>query len=330
MTKQKNNKLKTILGILAFIIIIIFAIYVQISNTDNLYGNLDIDKSKLNIFYLNVGQADSTLIIMGEEVMLIDAGDKSDGQYISQFLQAQGINEIDYLIETHSDDDHSGGIKYIVDNFNVRKIYMPKSAISESEILDLSRIQIFSDLNKEYNFDKATWRVLSVNNSEEISEGNDNNTSIVIQLNYENTKYLFMGDAETKIENQLISAGKLEKVDILKVSHHGSNYSSSEKFLEKVKPRYSIISVNNSEYKKHPDTRTLQRLQDIKSKIYRTDKNGTIWAISDGTNIEIKELDINLNGANRVAILLENRRYSLIFFILIHYHFYQQLYICHL
>ena len=330
MTKQKNNKLKTILGILAFIIIIIFAIYVQISNTDNLYGNLDIDKSKLNIFYLNVGQADSTLIIMGEEVMLIDTGDKSDGQYISQFLQAQGINEIDYLIETHSDDDHSGGIKYIVDNFNVRKIYMPKSAISESEILDLSRIQIFSDLNKEYNFDKATWRVLSVNNSEEISEGDDNNTSIVIQLNYENTKYLFMGDAETKIENQLISAGKLEKVDILKVSHHGSNYSSSEKFLEKVKPTYSIISVNNSEYKKHPDTRTLQRLQDIKSKIYRTDKNGTIWAISDGTNIEIKELDINLNGANRVAILLENRRYSLIFFILIHYHFYQQLYICHL
>ena len=313
MTKQKNNKLKTILGILAFIIIIIFAIYVQISNTDNLYGNLDIDKSKLNIFYLNVGQADSTLIIMGEEVMLIDAGDKSDGQYISQFLQAQGIKKIDYLIETHSDDDHSGGIKYIVDNFNVRKIYMPKSAISESEILDLSRIQIFSDFNKEYNFDKATWRVLSVNNSEEISEGNDNNTSIVIQLNYENTKYLFMGDAETKIENQLISAGKLEKVDILKVSHHGSNYSSSEKFLEKVKPRYSIISVNNSEYKKHPDTRTLQRLQDIKSKIYRTDKNGTIWAISDGTNIEIKELDINLNGANRVAILLENRRYSLIF-----------------
>lgn len=312
MTK-KNNKLKPILGISLFIIIIIFAIYLQFFNTDNLYENLNTDKSKLNIFYLNVGQADSTLIMMGEEVMLIDAGDKSDGQYISQFLQAQGINEIDYLIETHSDDDHSGGIKHIVDNFIVENIYMPKSAISESEISDLSKIQIFPDLNKEYNFDKARWKVLSVNNSEEISEGDDNNTSIVIQLNYENTKYLFMGDAETKIENQLISAGKLEKVDILKVSHHGSNYSSSEKFLEKVKPTYSIISVNNSEYKKHPDTRTLQRLQDIKSKIYRTDKNGTIWVISDGTNIEVKELDINLNGANRVAILLENRKYSLIF-----------------
>lgn len=160
------------------------------------------------------------------------------------------------------------------------------------------------------------WKVLSVDNSEDVKENADNDTSIVIQLNYKDNKFLFMGDATSKVENQLLNNNKLGKIDVLKVGHHGSNSSSSEKFLNIVLPKYSIISVNNSEYSKHPSENTIERFNLIHSKIYRTDVNGTIWITSDGITIEIEELDINLNGNNKQEIiLLEDRKYSLIFLL---------------
>lgn len=321
MNQNNNNKSKIILGIVLVIIIILCAVYIELSNNNNdkintksLYSNFNIDKSKLNVFYLNVGQADSTLIIMGEDVMLIDAGNKTDGQYIVQFLKSQGIEKIDYLIETHSDDDHSGGIETIVHNLSVSKVYMPQSAISKSKIKDDVSINIFSNLEQTYALDKATWKVLNVDNSEDIKESEDNDTSIVIQLNYGDNKFLFMGDATSKVEKQLLNNNKLDKIDVLKVGHHGSDSSSSQRFLETILPTYSIISVNNSEYSKHPSQNTIERLNSINSKTYRTDKNGTIWITSDGSIIEIKELDVNINGANREAKLLEDRKYSLIFY----------------
>lgn len=285
-----------------------------INSASNLYSNLNIDKSKLNIFYLNVGQADSTLITMGEDVMLIDAGNKEDGSYIVELLKAQGIKEIDYLIETHSDDDHSGGIREIARNLEIINIYMPKSAIEKSEIKNDININVFSNLEQTYSLDKATWQVLSVNNNENISENEDNDSSIVIQLDFADNKFLFMGDSTNKVENKLIKNNKLEKIDVLKVGHHGSSSSSSQKFLDVVKPTYSIISVNNSEYSKHPAESTVERLKSINSEIYRTDINGTIWITSNGTKLEINELDINVNGNNIKAKLLEDRKYSLIFY----------------
>lgn len=322
MKQNNNSKSKMILGIILAIIILLCAIYVEFSNNNgnyeenpnNIYSNLNIDKSKLNIFYLNVGQADSTLITMGEDVMLIDAGNKSDGDNIVQFLKAQGIEEIDYLIETHSDNDHSGGMEKIVQNLDVCNVYMPQSAVEESEIKDDININVFSNLEQIYNLGNATWKVLSVDNSVEVKENGDNDTSIVIQLSYKDNKFLFMGDATSKVEKQLLNNNKLEKIDVLKVGHHGSNTSSSENFLNTVLPRYSIISVNNSEYSKHPAESTIERLDSINSEIYRTDVNGTIWITSNGTTIEIEELDINLNGKSKQAILLEDRKYSLIFY----------------
>ena len=239
--KQKNNsKAKIVLGIIIAIIILVCAIYVEFSNSNNnseekpnnIYSNLNIDKSKLNIFYLNVGQADSTLITMGEDVMLIDAGNEKDGKYITEFLKAQGIGQIDYLIETHSDDDHSGGIETIVNNLTVSNVYMPHSAISKSEIKDKVQIKIFSNLEQTYSLGNATWKVLS---------------------------------------------------------------------------------VDNSEYSKHPSENTIERLNSINSKIYRTDVNGTIWITSDGNTIKINETHINVNGDNREEKLIGNREIFSIF-----------------
>ncbi len=314
---KKNTKQKLIVGVIILLLVLILCgIYTQWNSkvSNYKYDDININSDELNIFYFNVGQADCTLITMEDEVMLIDAGNKSDGKYIVEFLRAQGISKIDYLIETHSDDDHSGGIRTIVKNLEITNVYMPQSAIEKSDIQDEIDISIFSDLEQTYTLGKADWKVLSVNNSTNIKESEDNDTSIVIQLNYGNNKFLFMGDATSKVEKRLINNNQLEKIDVLKVGHHGSNSSSSQNFLDVILPIYSIISVNHLEYSKHPDERTIARLNTINSKIYRTDKNGTIWITSNGTNIEIKELDINVNGNNREAIILEDRRYSLIFY----------------
>ncbi len=314
---KKNTKQKLIVGVITLLIVLILCgIYTQWNSkvSNYKYDDININSDELNIFYFNVGQADCTLITMEDEVMLIDAGNKSDGKYIVEFLRAQGISKIDYLIETHSDDDHSGGIWTIVKNLEITNVYMPQSAIEKSDIQDEIDISIFSDLEQTYTLGKADWKVLSVNNSTNIKESEDNDTSIVIQLNYGNNKFLFMGDATSKVEKRLINNNQLEKIDVLKVGHHGSNSSSSQNFLDVILPIYSIISVNHLEYSKHPDERTIARLNTINSKIYRTDKNGTIWITSNGTNIEIKELDINVNGNIREAIILEDRRYSLIFY----------------
>lgn len=107
---------------------------------------------------------------------------------------------------------------------------MPQSAIAKSEISETKTINIFSDLEQIYNLGNATWKVLSVDNSEKVKESEDNDTSIVIQLNYKDNKFLFMGDATSKVEKQLLNKEVLEKIDVLKVGHHGSNISSSEKF----------------------------------------------------------------------------------------------------
>lgn len=328
--KKRKKYVKYILIILLILICIILSLIYQDKDVANvekklLYKNIGINNNELNVLYLNVGQADATLITMGTDVMLIDAGDKSDGKYIVEFLKAQGIEKIDYLIETHSDDDHSGGIKTIVKNLDVNNVYMPQSAIQKSEIKDDIGINVFSNLEQIYTLGNATWKVLSVDNSEEVNENGDNDTSIVIQLTYENTKFLFMGDATDKVEKQLLNENKLQKIDVLKVGHHGSSSSSSEKFINALLPTYSVISVNNLEYSKHPSDSTIQRLERMHSQIYRTDKDGTIWITSDGTNIKIEKLDINVNGTNRSAKLVENRKYSL-FFIATHYHFDQQPY----
>lgn len=192
--------------------------------------------------------------------------------------------------------------------------YKPENVVNTEEKLFYKNIGINSnELNILYlNVGQADSTLITM--GEDVKENGDNDTSIVIQLNYKDNKFLFMGDATSKVEKQLLNNNKLGEIDVLKVGHHGSNSSSSEKFLNTVLPKYSIISVNNLEYSKHPSENTIERLNSIHSEIYRTDVNGTIWITSDGITIEIEKLDINLNGNNKHAIiLLEDRKYFLIF-----------------
>lgn len=308
MENSKNNKFRLIVSTISIILIIIILIFISSKYFDNsykskYYTDIGIEKNLLNIMYFNVGQADSTLITLNGVTVLIDSGNDSDGYYIADFLKEQKITKIDYLIGTHIDEDHIGGMDEIINKIEVAKLYIPKYNESDNKEYNEIKTSLINNKNKnlqiselnqddEFDVDIAKCKVLSA--KKDTSDIND--TSIVLLLNYINTNYLFMGDASEKVEATI----SIENIDVLKAGHHGSNSSTSSNFLNKIKPQYAIISVESSnKYKNLPSKEVLERLKNIKAQIYRTDTNGTIWLTSDGNNINVNIIDINLNGANR-------------------------------
>ena len=318
---KKNNK--TIIIILVFFIIILALILLRnnINNDNKLYTNLNINREDLNIFYLNVGQADSTFITINGCNMLIDSGNEQDGYYIVEFLKAQNVKKIDYFILTHFDEDHIGGAYKILEELEIGVLYMPAnsnetktyakliSTIEEYNINTNTSLRATKDVN--YLLGNANWKVLNIN------DGNDlNDSSIVIELDYKETKYLFMGDSTTKVEEQV----EWDEVNVLKVAHHGSNSSTSQQFLEEIKPKYAVISVGNGNGYDFPSNDVIGRLEHNNIKIYRTDKNGTIWLTSNGTTININCLEYNLDGTGRKQAIIFKRKYLYAFFFYVNYY----------
>lgn len=318
MNKKKVES--QILVFLIFFAIIIIAIVIQNNNIHTEtnspeYANLNINKEELNIFYLDVGQGDSTFITINGCNMLIDSGNEQDGYYIVQFLKAQNIEKIDYFILTHCDEDHIGGAYKILDELQIGTLYMPKkendTQTYERLLKSIKRNNVNVNKNlkaskeAQYAIGNASWKILSVD-----AKNNLNDSSIVIELNYKSTNYLFMGDATTRVEEMV----EWNEVDVLKVAHHGSKSSTSQLFLEKVKPKYAIISVGRDNSHNLPDIDIIERLINNKIKIYRTDDNNTLWLTSDGTKIEINPLKYNLDGTGRKQAIFFERKYSLAFF----------------
>ena len=314
MKQNSNNKLKVILGITLILIIIICAIYVQFSKSkyneaNNIYSNINIDKSKLNIFFFNVGQADSSLILYEDKAILIDTGNDSDGEKIVEFLKAKEINKIDCVIGTHIHEDHIGGMADIVDNISVEKIYMPYNVTEDANFykkvtnsINSKKLSVetVSENDKIILSSNFILEVLYVDNKEPL---NQNNASIVLQLEYGTQKYLFMGDAEKEVETKLLQEDSLEDIDVLKVGHHGSETSSTKGFIDKVLPEISIISVQNGRYNNMPSKDIIDRLKINGNQVYITDTDGTIWITSDGiTNDVIILKDLNLNGASKLGL----------------------------
>lgn len=279
------------------------------------YVNLNINKEELNIFYLDVGQGDSTFITMNGCNMLIDSGNNQDGYYIVQFLKAQNIDRIDYFILTHSDEDHIGGAYKILEELEIGTLYMPNKENDTQtyenllKSIEINGINVNTNLKAsketQYPIGNANWKILSVD-----AKNNLNDSSIVIELDYGSTNYLFMGDATTAVEEMV----EWDEVDVLKVAHHGSDSSTSQQFLDKVKPKYAIISVGIDNAHNLPDVEIINRLKSNNIEIYRTDENDTIWVTSDGMTINITPLEYDLDGTGRKQAIFFERKYLLAFF----------------
>ena len=293
--KKKENKL---LRILLIIITICYGLY--ISKIEETYSlNPNETTKNLTVTYLDVGQADSILIENDNEYMLIDAGNNDDGPLLVKYFKEKNITTFKYLIGTHPHEDHIGGLDDIINNFNINTIYMPDAITTTKTFLDV--LDAIENNNLTYKVPKieetftlgeATLEVLYTG----VDTKDLNNTSIVLRLDYKNTSFLFTGDATDITEKILLKKKQNLKVDVLKVGHHGSKYSTTTDFLNATNPKYAIISVGKNNTYNHPDTKTINKLNKYNIETHRTDKEGTIIITSDGNNIKIKNINTNTNG----------------------------------
>ena len=237
--------------------------------------------NNLRVYCLDVGQGDSILITNNNKTMLIDASTNEMGSRVVKYLNDLGIKKIDYLVGTHPHEDHIGGLDNVIKNFDIGTIYMPNVVATTKtfeEVIDAisaKKLKVTSPkTGDKFTVGNAECEVMSIRNDKD----DYNNCSIVIKMDFNNVSYLFTGDAEESVE----SSRKWPHIDVLKVGHHGSNTSSSKKFLEQIKPEVALISVGHGNTYGHLTQATLKRLSNIGAKIYRTDENGTILLIEKG------------------------------------------------
>jgi competence protein ComEC len=251
------------------------------------------EESDLLIYFIDVGQADCTLIELpnGEEA-LIDTGNAGDADLIIDTINNLNIDDIEYLILTHPHEDHMGCAVEIIKEIKTEKIYMPDvesdakfyyDAMKEIGSQNIPVIKASAGLTI-INIPDLTFKILAPN-SMYYSETNE--YSIVSRLEYKNTSFLFTGDAESVSELEMVNKGYYLKSDLLHVGHHGGRTSSSKIFLDSVSPEYSIIPSGKNNSYGHPHKETLKRLKAAGSEIYRIDELGTIIAVSDGKKISI-------------------------------------------
>ena len=288
---RKNKKiLYWILGLIASVSSLFAYGQLKPDNSQEISG-YTYDTDTLAVHFLNVGNADCILLQYNEHTMLIDSGEKEDGAEICSYLTSQGIEQINTMILTHPDADHIGGAKEVMDYAGVSdKIYMT-NYVKDSKtykklmtnIKKTGNTVIFPDIGESFSFGPCKVEFLGPADT----YSDSNSMSLVCKLTYGETSFLFTGDCSKEAEKDIlknINSSQL-KVDVLKVGHHGSKYSTSKSFLEAVRPSYGIISCDvQSEYG-HPHDDTMKRLNQANVRVYRTDKNGTIVAQSDGSKI---------------------------------------------
>ena len=231
----------------------------------------------LNVTYLEVGQGDSIVITYKSNVILIDTGgniysDISNNKTIP-YLKSLGKNKIDYLILSHGDYDHMGESINLVNNFKVDNVIFNNNNYNELEqelinVLENNNIKYYNSVNY---IDINNIRLYFLNDK---IYDNENDNSNIIYFSYYNYNFLFTGDISSNVEKYLVNNYDLNKIDFLKVSHHGSDTSSSKYFIDKLNVVNSIISVGKNNIYNHPSVLTLNNLEN--TNIYRTDMDGSI------------------------------------------------------
>lgn len=285
MKKKTKELISTIIVIL---IALIFGTATQDETSANKQQTEVFESTNdLNVYFIDVGQADSILITNQDESMLIDAGNNEDGEQVIEFIKEKGITKLHYVIGTHPHEDHIGGLDNVINEFEIDNILLPDITTNTKTFEDLvdaianKNLEITNpDIGEKFELGESEFEIKSTI----IDKTNLNLSSLVIRLEFGNTSFLFMGDAETENEKSCI----WEQATVLKVGHHGSTTSSSAKFLKKVQPEISVIMVGKDNDYGHPKQEILNRLKNINTQIYRTDEDGTILIISDGNECKVQ------------------------------------------
>jgi beta-lactamase superfamily II metal-dependent hydrolase len=259
------------------------------------------EAGNVEVHFIDVGQGDAIYISLPNNIdVLIDGGNNQYGDDVVNYLRAQNVDDIEFMIATHPDADHIGGLDVVLEAFDVENVYAPKVSHTTQTYEDF----LLAVKNEGLTIKEAKASVEILNTYTCMALGcppatslvfvapvkeygnNLNNWSAVVRLDYGSVSFLFTGDAEEQAEKDMIAAGQnIRNVDVLKVGHHGSDTSTSQAFLDAVNPDYAVISVGKGNTYGHPSPTVLNRLASAGVKVYRTDESGTIVATSDGITI---------------------------------------------
>ncbi len=253
----------------------------------------------LTVKVLDIGQGDAIFIRTADQAVLIDTGDVGTREKLVSYIKKEGIHVIDKVIITHAHADHLGGMAAILDNFTVKQIYdsgkPTTSNLYKQYLLTVQKKKIpFSTVTAGSQIDIGGGIALKVLNPDKSlisgTESDLNNNSIVTKLIYGNFSMLLTADAEKEAEKLMVKKYAQElKSNILKVGHHGSSSSSTNIFLKAVAPEAAVISAGAGNDYHHPHPAALKRLSASKTKIYRTDQDGTVTITSDGKSYKVSK-----------------------------------------
>lgn len=248
-------------------------------------------RKEMKVHFLDVGQGDSIFIQSPNgKNLLVDGSTKQAGKEVVDYLRKQGVEKLDYVVATHPDADHIGGLISVLNSISI-KHFVDSGKVHTSQtyeemlqlILDKGIPFIVPNVGDNISLDdELDIKVLNVG-----AESDDNNeASIVLKITYGEISFLLMGDADTVVEKEILERANVEAT-VLKAGHHGSDTSSSEKFVEAVNPKVTILSYGKDNSYGHPDAEVMSRLEQIKTQIYGTAEVGNIVVETDGVDYNV-------------------------------------------
>lgn len=287
MLKGKKS-LRVLFSVVLAIIVAAVAMITEKANVE------PVADGEMFVDFVDVGQGDCTLIRSADAVILVDAGEAGTADTVVSYLKEKGIKNIDCCIATHPHSDHIGALYRIFEEFSVDTVLLPD--IPDELIPTTSTYEKFLDgLENVKNIipagagDNFDFGSLNIDVLGPVKEYDDlNQMSLVSKVSFGNTSVMLTGDAETPAETDMLKKRNVDySADILKVGHHGSKTSTSEKWLEAVHPQFAVVSCGLDNDYGHPHKNIVNRLEDFGVEYYRTDLEGHILFKSDGNEITL-------------------------------------------
>ncbi len=290
---------RLLFAIVALAIVALCLVSETVGFTDRLFSWTGVNDRKqiplegeIQVHVLDVGNADAIVLFCDGRAMLIDAGEYNDGEQVAQFLKEYDVAHLDYVVATHPDADHIGGMQEVLRHVTVGEYLTPlipkgqepqtQSYKELTAYLTERRIKVtHPSVGMVRTLGTARFTVLSA----AIQPEDMNDRSLVCRVEYRENRFLFMGDAGREVDTRLAAADA--DADFLKVAHHGGNDATSAAFLNKVTPSVAVISCGVDNTYNHPHEEVLDRLANHTSAVYRTDRHGTVTVTGNGKTLSV-------------------------------------------
>lgn len=250
----------------------------------------------MQVHFLDVEQGLSILVVLGDEVLIYDGGDRDTSSYVVSYIQGLGITEIDYMISSHYDSDHLAGLIGCLYNFDVKNVigsnYKHDSKLYDSFMDAVKKEGLkmqYPEVGATYVLGEAVITILAPKEIGTDSNGN----SVAIKLTYGECDFIFTGDADYRSEREMVASGIDLDCEVYSLAHHGSSSGNSSLFLEKLTPEWAVISCKKGNDYGHPHEEVVELLEAMEIEVFRSDVQGTVIAATDGQTITWSDAPCN-------------------------------------